>query len=346
MVYVSFFVKVKTECAKIIKFDEFIDAEALIVRDEVPLNSSCKHLKVLCNDGSKVALNQTIAKVYDSESAITDDIEKSSTISLKTIDVDNINRDINNRIRSMIHNHDNCADIESIIKLKEQIFEKKSVNFYDLQKKSNENIPDSNSEIKSDCIGIFSSFTDGFEDILSSSMNDENIKNLKIVDYIHKNKQENIFGKIITSDNCIILCYIDKEFDLQGTQYYIKFELNSEEMPCNLMRILELEDKKIALFSSNINRFLVNSRVESAKIKTRSATGIKVNKKYMRTQDNQNGVFVLDRKTVKFKSLNPVYENNEFIISYPDEQEKNTVDENDLIITSGENLYDGKVLLF
>ena len=346
MVYVSFFVKVKTECAKIIKFDEFIDAEALIVRDEVPLNSSCKHLKVLCNDGSKVALNQTIAKVYDSESSITDDIEKSSTISLKTVDVENINQDINKCIKSIIHNHDNRVDIESIIKLKEQIFEKKSLNFYDLQKKSNENIPDSNSEIKSSCTGIFSSFTDGFEDILSSNMNDENIKNLKVIDYAHKNKQENTFGKIITNNSCIVLCYIDKEFNLQDTKYYIKFELNSEEMPCNLIRVLESENKKIALFSSNVNRFLVNSRVESAKIKTNSATGIKINKKYIRTQDGQNGVFVLDRKTVKFKSLNPVYENDEFIISSPDEQEKNVVNENDLIIISGENLYDGKVLLF
>ena len=203
------------------------------------------------------------------------------------------------------------------------------------------------SELKSRYTGIFSSFVDGFEEILNLDISDDEIKNLEIVEYMLPKKQENVLGKIILDNRCKILCYIDKDVDLRDSCYYIKFKLNSEELLCNLINVIDCSNQKIAVFSTNsINKYMINSRIESVKIRTNSSQGIKVNKKYVKTQDNQRGVFVLDRRVVKFKLVNPIYENDEFIISDPDEKEKNVVNENDLIITSGENLYDGKVLMF
>ena len=72
-VYISFFVKVKTECAKITKFSEFVDAEALVVRDEEVLKNNSKFLKIICPNNSKIAKGQMIAKVYESEDLLNND---------------------------------------------------------------------------------------------------------------------------------------------------------------------------------------------------------------------------------------------------------------------------------
>ena len=345
-VYISFFVKVKTECAKITKFSEFVDAEALVVRDEEVLKNNSKFLKVICQNNSKIAKGQMIAKVYESEDLLNND-GKINTGKLEILKIEDINDKTNSIIRNMIHNKIYDYNILNFVRMHEKILNNKKnlvINQTDEKKDVNFN------EIKSETNGFFSSYTDGFEDSLNLNITDDEIKNLNFKLYSKPQKNNSsIFGKIVKSNNCIILCYLDSKNNLVANKkkFKIKFELNNEEFDCDFLRLIEIGNgKKIAVFSANINNFFANCRLENVKIKTQSDEGIKINKKVLHNQNGKTGVFILDRRTVKFRLVDVSYESGKFAICHIKDSDPNYLKENDLIIIHGHNLYDGKILRF
>lgn len=345
-VYISFFVKVKTECAKITKFSEFVDAEALVVRDEEVLKNNSKFLKIICPNNSKIAKGQMIAKVYESEDLLSND-GKINTGKLEILKIEDINDKTNNIIRNIIHNKIYDYNILNFVRMHEKILNNKKnlvINQTDEKKDVNFN------GIKSETNGFFSSYTDGFEDSLSLNITDDEIKNLNFKLYSKPQKNNSsIFGKIVKSNNCIILCYLDSKNNLVANKknFKIKFELNNEEFDCDFLRLIEIGNgKKIAVFSANINNFFANCRLENVKIKTQSDEGIKINKKVLHNQNGKTGVFILDRRTVKFRLVDVSYESGKFAICHIKDSDPNYLKENDLIIIHGHNLYDGKILRF
>ena len=345
-IYVYFFVKVKTECAKITKFSEFIDAKALIIRDEEVLQNNSKFLKIICPDNSKVAKNQVIAKSYESENLLNLD-NKINLEKLEILKIEDINNKTNNIIRNMIHNKIYDYNILIFARMHEKVLNSKK-NLEIIQNNLNNNI--NFDEIKSESNGFFSNFTDGFENSLNLNITDDEIKNLNFKSYskINKNNNSNnIFGKIIKSSNCMILCYLDSKNNLIANKkkFKIKFELNSEEFECDFVKLIEIgNNKKIAVFYININNFFANCRLENIKIKTKSDEGIKINKKNLHIQNGKTGVFILDRRTIKFRLVDVSYESGKFAICHIKNSEPDYLKENDLIITHGYNLHDGKIL--
>ena len=342
-IYVYFFVKVKTECAKITKFSEFIDAKALIIRDEEVLQNNSKFLKIICPDNSKVAKNQVIAKSYESENLLNLD-NKINLEKLEILKIEDINTKINNIIRNMIHNKIYDYNILTFARMHEKVLNsKKDLEIIQDNLSNNVNF----NEIKSESSGFFSNFTDGFEDSLNLNITDDEIKNLNFKSYSKINNNNNNFGKIIKSDNCMILCYLDSKNNLIANKkkFKIKFELNSEEFECDFVKLLEIgNNKKIAVFYTNVNSFFANCRLENVKIKTKSDEGIKINKKILHTQNGKTGVFILDRRTIKFRLVDVSYESVKFAICHVKDSDSDYLKENDLIITRGYNLYDGKIL--
>ena len=343
-VYISFFVKVKTECARITKFSEFIDAKALIIRDEEVLKNNSGFLKVICPNNSKIAKNQVIAKSYESEELLNSDNEINLE-KFEILKIEDINTKTNNIIRNMIHNKIYDYNISTFVRMHEKILNNKKkliINQTDIEKDINFN------EIKSETNGFFSSFTDGFENSLKLNITDDEIKNLNFESYSKPQKNSsNILGKIIKNNNCMILCYLDSKNNLIANKkkFKIKFELNNEEFDCDFLRLIEIgNNKKIAVFYTNINNFFANCRLENVKIKTQSYEGIKINKKVLHSQNGKTGVFILDRRTVKFRLVDVSYESGKFAICHIKDSDPDYLKENDLIIIHGHNLYDGKIL--
>lgn len=343
-VYISFFVKVKTECARITKFSEFIDAKALIIRDEEVLKNNSGFLKVICPNNSKIAKNQVIVKSYESEELLNSDNEINLE-KFEILKIEDINTKTNNIIRNMIHNKIYDYNISTFVRMHEKILNNKKkliINQTDIEKDINFN------EIKSETNGFFSSFTDGFENSLKLNITDDEIKNLNFESYSKPQKNSsNIFGKIIKNNNCMILCYLDSKNNLIANKkkFKIKFELNNEEFDCDFLRLIEIgNNKKIAVFYTNINNFFANCRLENVKIKTQSDEGIKINKKVLHSQNGKTGVFILDRRTVKFRLVDVSYESGKFAICHIKDSDPDYLKENDLIIIHGHNLYDGKIL--
>ena len=184
--------------------------------------------------------------------------------------------------------------------------------------------------------GIFSYFVDGFEEQLFPKIN---FRSLNFNDY-NKNKflDENIVGKIIRGSKCIIVC--DKKVDRPGS-YNIILEMSKDEIKCNLLESYD----NISVFDAEIEESLISSRLENVKIETSCVEGIKIKKEAVYEINGQKGVFILDRRVVKFKEINIKHESKHHIICEYDTLNSSSLSENDAIIVSGNNLYDGKVLI-
>lgn len=337
-VYISCFVKVKTMCAQVELFNKMIDSKSLILRNEKILKNDSKFLKIVCDDKSKIAVGQTIAEIYGSD----DEVNFSNTLcSGRSFNIEDINSKVNNSIRDFIHNEKINNNLDFLVKSKD-LFLNGKLNL----SSSNENNTKQHSELKSDCNGFFSCFTDGFEENLNLDIKDEDIKSINFSNYETIKNDNATFGKIITDNKCLILCLIDKNVEIKNKKNKIYFQLNENELICDLVKIIDINnDKKIAIFSCNINDFLINARVENVKISLESAEGIKIYKNCLREQDGKIGVFVLDRKVVKFKPIDINYDNDDFVLCNCGENAEE-LNQNDLIIISGSNLYDGKILMF
>lgn len=334
-IYILFFVKVKTEFAKIDTFNKFIDTNVLVIRDEKILKND-GILRVICKDKSRISNNQVICKIYNSEN----NIPKSSIYDRDVIDMSSINDKINASIRNLIHNNKIDNELEYLVTSKEKLLKGEKI---EEDRKEN----DSGIDIRSEYNGIFSCFTDGFENDLNTNINDKFIKKLDFNNYkFPKDCDKSIFGKIIINNKCLLLCSLDKDSDLENSKFRIFFQFDSEGIVCDLLKIVPLENnKKIAVCSADIDENLVNARFENAKIRVESVEGIKVNKKCIHEYDGQQGVFILDKKVIKFKFIDVIYDGDDFVLCKCG-KDTEFLNENDLIIISGDNLYDGKILMF
>lgn len=333
-VYISLFVSVKTEYAKCAVHCEYMDARALFIRDEILVKEDSKFVRLVVEDKKKIAKNQIIYLTYDSEEDLDDDYRDSKADGefIKSNNIDYLNYQINDLIRKSVREKKYNSQIENLI-----------INKEILMKKGVKNIPKSvtETEIKSNKVrssenGIFSYFVDGFEEHLSPNVN---FGNLNFDDY-DKNKflDENILGKIVKGSKCIIVC--DKKVDRPGS-YDIMLEMSKDEVKCYL---LESRDNA-SVFEAEIDDSLINSRLENIKIKTSCVEGVKIKKGAVHEIDGQKGVFILDRRVVKFKEVNIKHESENYVVCECDESNSSSLHENDAIIISGNNLYDGKVLI-
>ena len=145
-------------------------------------------------------------------------------------------------------------------------------------------------------------------------------------------------GKIVTGKKCIILC--DKCVELKDI-FYLKFGNSSNEIRCKLLKTTDNQ----SVFESEVNDDLIDLRLENVKIKTGSYKGIKLPKRALHEENGIKGVFVVDKKVLNFKEVDIKHESDDFIICNCDETKENQLQENDMVVVSGRNLYDGKILI-
>ncbi|MEG1932495.1 MAG: HlyD family efflux transporter periplasmic adaptor subunit, partial [Pygmaiobacter sp.] len=103
----------------------------------------------------------------------------------------------------------------------------------------------------------------------------------------------------------------------------------------------------VKLLCTYINSDTVNLRTEKASINFSSYTGIRVDRKAQHIVKEQRGVYVKFGDLVQFKQVDPIFEDDQFLllpIQYKEQSELNQVVLYDEIIVSGKDLYDGKLL--
>lgn len=203
--------------------------------------------------------------------------------------------------------------------------------------------------------GVFSGLADGYEDILTPDLlktvtaaQVEDLKNRKVT-------APTAVGKLITSTQWYFVTTVDdataKRLD-EGKRYTIDFTGDfDQELPMTLERLGPLETSEhVAVFSSK--QYLSQAtlaRLQSATLVFHRYTGVRVPDVALRVRDNADGtttlgVYTLVGRQAEFKPVEIVRQGDGFYLLKSTATNRKILRPGDLIILSGQELYDGKVV--
>lgn len=352
-----------TEEAVLATVNEDILFDGIIVRDEsIVTYNGLGVLDYKYADGSKVSLGSTIAEVFSSEDAIyardkiaeidaqierlrmaqdpatTNYAEPDALISgvsggysdlldaLETRELDKIPA-----IKSQIVVNSNMY---SVITGTEADFSA-AINSLRVEKNRLKNIASAPTDtIKANKTGYFVSYADGYEDELKMSEVDKLTEtDIKSIIKGEKKTPANAIGKTFDGYDCKIVGIVKSDSRIiDDAKVSLKLNSSRTVYDCVVESVKNDGDKMIVVLSCDrVDETLVDSRVLSAKLIFDEYEGIKVPRKALRFQVNEDGVYekgvyVILGKDISFKKINVIYEDEDFVLS------ENTSDEEYLLL--------------
>lgn len=217
--------------------------------------------------------------------------------------------------------------------------------------------------------GYFSKEVDGLETVLTP----ERMKTMSISDfeqYIQtepETKTGNV-GKIVTSHKwhlAVAMPAHQAEGVKKFTTVSLYFEQLLDPVPATVLEVRQenYNDTAIIILTSDImTEDVINLRVVDVDISFGRHAGLRIDAEALRFQKDENGelvrdengdlirgVYILDNHQVKFRILNPVYENVDYVISRansinPKDSSLLYVRLFDQVIIEGADLYEGKII--
>ncbi|MBE6741266.1 MAG: hypothetical protein E7570_03090 [Ruminococcaceae bacterium] len=377
----------ETETALLSTVYEKIDATALVVRDEKTISADSSKITVPClADGDKINVGGNVAMTFSSnEDAqtysdyldIQQELKYYENLESQTVgqagNVESVNSEIDDDINAFVRSvsSNNVESIEAnAAKLNDSVLRRQMIigenvdlisiiqNLRKQEGALSKTKP--KGYIKTDESGIFSSYTDGCEDLVeygkAQEMSVKDIKNaLDKVDELEDNKSA-YFGKLVTSYTWYFECVVDsdKVINLENGQR-VQVALKDNDGTVLDVQIVsgaepQAGEKETALImkSSVMDSGIASMRKEEIEIRTASLEGIKVPTEALHVAKDENGkerkgVYVLISSQVKFREAEVIYSDDDFVLLSFDPDSKNGIRLYDQIITKGKELEDGKV---
>lgn len=212
----------------------------------------------------------------------------------------------------------------------------------------------------SDRSGYFYSYIDGYEDYFTLE-NLDRITSFAQINTLATAGQassvEGAFGKL--ADSCewkmlVSVSRIDHPLfpdpaESEEDHYYnIKFTENGNvEIPMLLEKKIEDtgSDGMLLVFSTDrLPEGFIFNRSQSITVELDSVSGIYVPKTAVVRDGNTLGVYILRGYVVHYRRIEPVYETDNYYLVEQKENTEKYLGVNDLIITGGGNLFDGRIL--
>ena len=386
-IFVQFYsvthIKLETvEAEKSITF-ESVSATAVVVRDEHTLQSPEGVVTVPCvGDGDKVNAGGNVAMTFSDTKKATDyskyaEIQKeiayyekleTQTIA-QTSSVESINSEVESKLNSYIRAMNN-NDINALQEtgnsindslLRRQMLIGEDVDLMkiiqslnkELEKYSASSTP--NDYVSSETSGGFSSYTDGYENVIPYDKAAEaTVSDIeKALEDTSKKKEseKNSLGKLITSYVWYFECVLDVE-EVKGLKDNQKVTValkNSDDTTINA-EILSGADPvpgqtKTALIlrCNDMNGKLASLRREDIEIRIRSYEGIKLPASALHVNADKKGVYALVSSQVNFRETEVIYSDDDWVIVKYEPDNPKGIRLHDQIITQGKELWDGKV---
>lgn len=208
--------------------------------------------------------------------------------------------------------------------------------------------------------GYFYSKVDGYEAIF----NTQTISDLTLASFDAMTDSEPAdysgefpVGKIVRSTDWYLVSETTKDNlkkFTEGNTYEIKFPYNSDvSIKMKLEKIVKEadSDKTVLVFKTDVMPSGFNYlRKQNVQIIEESYTGYKVPSNAVRVINGKKGVYILSGNTVKFKEITVLVEQDGYFIVeerpsyYEDPDCYDKLGLYDMIIVSGKNLYDGKII--
>ncbi len=138
---------------------------------------------------------------------------------------------------------------------------------------------------------------------------------------------------------------VAKDFQT-GKDYRITFSDNGERTLCMTLVRLQAEGERVAaVFRSEEHPTgFVFYRVQEVKITVGESTGLYVPDAALQQKNGATGVYIFEESTVRFRRIDVIYRGDGYCIAaLPGDGSATELNENDILITSGRDLYEGKV---
>lgn len=372
-------IELKTQTATISTVYDKVSSEALFIRDESVVEKSPSGVTVACfQDGDKINVNGNVAMQFSSSKAaanyskyaeLTKQIKYYQTLEAQTVgqsaDLETINEDIEQKVINyadgLAKNRigDTAEDLDSVL-VRRQLIIGEDVNLLSIienlrdQRNNYQSYSKPDRYIKTDKSGVFSSYTDGYENLIDYSKVEETTIDgfksaLKAVDKA-QNVSNNI-GKLVTSYTWYVqtLVSADTVKNLENGDYVniVLKDDTSKSFKAEIVNGAEIAlGQKEALLVLKLNEMdadIAKLRKAEIEIRRNNYEGIKVPSEALHVLDGKKGVYVLIASQVKFREVNVIYSDDDYVLAEYDESNEKSIHLYDKIITQGKDLKDGKV---
>jgi len=358
--------------------EDVIDAQMLIYKDESVISSNtsggCDYAVA---DGQKVSAGEKVAIIYqnmnspellntvknlelqiesysdilESESSfdydiakLDDSIDKSISAILYQNDTGNVNDSQSEmtELKKLLHkrgliNGDSVNSAARVSELQSQLDAIISQNYGAI------------SSIYSSSSGFFVSSYDGLEGTIPTASS-ENITVSSFEKYLSMDKKDEApsgyVGSVITGFSWLGSFEVASDYNInEGDYVKIRVPDYSNEAFYVLVDYVSQAEsgKKVVTVTSSDNiDILSKSRFQQVELIDKVYTGLRVTKDAIKTVDSKTGVFVIKGKILDFQEVEIIYSGEDFVIIKA--AEDSVLYDNDDIVISGKNLYDGKVV--
>ncbi len=372
-----------TEAARMYALSDSVRAVGVIIREEqiIPDRLAGGVVSYRQSDGEVVGQGAVIAEVYSSSGdiLIQREIRKvaaeiaalgrvSDQRSAEYSSTDTINRQINAEVDEYIAKV-HAGEIDSLPENKNELlyllsqkavvmgeeegYQPRIARLQAEQDSLTARLTGSHTEYRSPAIGYFARMIDGYEEMLTP----ESLEGLT-VEQLYSISQEKVefdnssLGKIVTKHHWYYAAVIDRDkADIfsEGEMVYLNFNMYGiAQVPFTVEEIradgTDSDHAVVLLSTAYMVPELLMVRNPSAQIDFISYTGMMVPAKAKRYEGQQVGVYVLDGDIIRFKTINIIYENSEFILCGANSDLERPLKLYDQVIVEGTDLYDGKTI--
>lgn len=365
---------------------DFVRADGLVFRSEEVIPSGGSGVTVYnCSDGEEVAKGQEVAAVYRDKtvsmvnnqieqlSAELASLQKAQTVKATRYSaVTNLSAQINEQAGKIVDItaggvvegiEENREQLVSLLNRKrialgeedtfsQRIAELKSEIAYLEKAKKKEK----GSSIPAPAAGYFCKEVDGYESVLSTkALEDISYEGYQQLKQAQPQPTGSTSGKIVTTH----VWYVGVDLENAQTQKFetgdsvrldFKFA-NGQTVAAKVVRIIpdgQRQNSVIIFECKDVSDRLLKVRSQSVDIIFSTYSGLRVSSRALYHEQNVPGVYVLDKTTVRFKPVEIIKDNGNFLLCEPREgtDEAHTLSRLDLVIleSGGIELRDGRSL--
>lgn len=372
-------IELKTQTATVSTVYDKASSEALFIRDESVVEKAATGVTVHCfEDGDKINVKGNVAMQFSSSKAaanyskytdLTNQIKYYQTLEAQTVgqsaNLETINEDIEQKVinyadglcRNKIG--DTAQELDSVL-VRRQLIIGEDVDLLSIienlrdKRNSYSSFSKPDKYIKTDESGVFSNYTDGYENIIDFDKAEEtSVKEFKsALSAVDKSKDvaDNV-GKLVTSYTWYVqtLVSTDTVKNLENGDYVniVLKDDSSKEFKAEIVSGADVslgqKETLLVLKLNEMDADIAKLRKAEIEIRRNKYEGIKIPSEALHVVDGKKGVYVLIASQIKFREVNIIYSDDDYVLAEYDESNTNSIHLYDKIITQGKDLKDGKV---
>lgn len=372
-------IELKTQTATVSTVYDKASSEALFIRDESVVEKAATGVTVPCfEDGDKINVKGNVAMQFSSSKAaanyskytdFTNQIKYYQTLEAQTVgqsaNLETINEDIEQKVINYADGlcknkiGDTAQELDSVL-VRRQLIIGEDVDLLSIienlrdKRNSYSSFSKPDKYIKTDESGVFSSYTDGYENIIDFDKAEEtSVKEFKsALSAVDKSKDvaDNV-GKLVTSYTWYVqtLVSTDTVKNLENGDYVniVLKDDSSKEFKAEIVSGADVslgqKETLLVLKLNEMDADIAKLRKAEIEIRRNKYEGIKIPSEALHVVDGKKGVYVLIASQIKFREVNIIYSDDDYVLAEYDESNTNSIHLYDKIITQGKDLKDGKV---